>query len=73
MVYLASARQALLARPLHTGMRGVAMALLAIGVATWIAAAGVGAGIAAALTCWMLTWVALPYLAWWRGTKAHRR
>jgi hypothetical protein len=73
LVYLASARQSLLAKPVRAGIRGAAVALLAIGMAAWIVAAGVGAGIIAALTCWMLTWVALPYLAWWRDTKAYRR
>lgn len=69
LVYLASARQRLLAKPLHAGMRGVAAILLALGLAAWITAAGMGAGSVTALTCWMLSWVALPYLAWWRGSK----
>lgn len=73
LVYLASARQGLLARPLPAGMRGVAMLLLALGLALWIMAAGAGAGITAALACWMLTWVALPYLAWWRDAKVPPR
>lgn len=73
LVYLASARQGLLARPLPAGMRGAAAVLLALGAAAWIAAAGIGAGISAALTCWMLGWVLLPYLAWWRRAKAQPR
>jgi hypothetical protein len=73
LIYLASARQGLLSRPLPGGMRVAAVILLAAGVAAWIAAAGIGAGIAAALTCWMLAWVALPYLAWWRGAKVPSR
>jgi hypothetical protein len=66
LVYLASRRQALLARPLPGGTRAVAALLLAAGTAAWCTASGPGAGIVAALTCGMLTWVALPYLAWWR-------
>lgn len=73
LIYLASARQGLLAKPLPGSVHVLATALLAAGVAAWIAAAGIGAGIAAALTCWMLAWVALPYLAWWRGAKAPSR
>lgn len=73
LVYLASARQGLLARPLPGSMRVAATALLAAGIVAWIAAAGLGAGIVAALTCWMLVWVALPYLAWWRGAKVPAR
>jgi hypothetical protein len=73
LVYLASAQQGLLARPLPGNMRVPATILLGAGVAAWIAAAGPGAGIAAALTCWMLAWVALPYLAWRRGAKAQAR
>ncbi|MEW9572136.1 hypothetical protein ABQJ54_10245 [Rhodanobacter sp. Si-c] len=73
LLYLASARQSLLAKPLHGSMRMLATVLLAAGVVAWIAAAGMGAGIAAALTCWMLVWVALPYLAWWRSAKVPPR
>lgn len=73
LVYLASARQGLLGKPLPGSMRVLAMVLLAASVVAWIAAVGVGAGIVATLTCWMLVWVTLPYLAWWRGTKALRR
>lgn len=73
LVYLASARQGLLAMPLPAGWRVAAVILLALGMAAWIVVAGVGAGVTAALTCWMLAWVMLPYLAWWRGTKAQRR
>lgn len=73
LAYLASARQSLLVRPLPAAMRGVAAVLLVLGAAAWIKAAGTGAGISAALTCWMLGWVLLPYLAWWRSAKARPR
>lgn len=70
LVYLASARQTLLARPLPRVARGAAAFLLAAGTAAWCVASGPGAGIVAALTCGMLTWVGLPYLAWWRAASA---
>lgn len=73
LVYLASTRQSLLAKPLPAGVRGAAVLLLALGTAAWIVAAGVGPGIVATLTCWMLVWVMLPYLAWWRGAKVPPR
>jgi hypothetical protein len=73
LVYLASARQGLLAQPLPAGTRIPAAILLAASAAAWVEAAGIGAGIVAALTCWMLAWVLLPYLAWWRSGKAPSR
>jgi hypothetical protein len=73
LLYLASAKQTLLARTLSASAHVAALALMAGGIATWIAASGTGAGIAAALTTWMLSWVALPYLAWWRQAAAATR
>jgi uncharacterized membrane protein len=67
LFYLASPQQKLLLRPLHGGMRLAALALHIGGIAAWLAAAGIGAGIATALTVSMLSWVALPYFAWWRS------
>lgn len=67
LIYLGSARQQLLAKSLPRVLRIVALALLVTGIGSGIAEMGVGAGLVAALTSWMLTWVALPYLAWWRG------
>ena len=69
LIYLASAQQRLLPTPLHPGSRVSALAMIITGFAAWLSAAGLGAGIAAALTSWMLTWVALPYVAWWRGVR----
>jgi hypothetical protein len=66
LIYLASSQQKLLSAPLHAHFRLAALAAIAGGVAAGIAATGVGAGMAMTLTTWMLTWVALPYLSWWR-------
>lgn len=73
LTYLASTQQKLLPTPLRPHTRLLAMAIAAGGVAAWLEAAGTGAGIAATLTTWMLTWVALPYLAWWRGAPESTR
>lgn len=70
LVYLASARQGLRAAPLPGPARFVGWLLVLAGTSTWLTAAGTGAGIAGALTAVMLTWVALPYAAWWRTTRA---
>ena len=71
--YLASTQQKLLSAPLRPHTRLVAIAMAAGGVAAWLETTGTGAGIAATLTTWMLTWVALPYLAWWRGAPESTR
>ncbi|MGC1547799.1 MAG: hypothetical protein WA777_04660 [Rhodanobacter sp.] len=68
LIYLTSAQQKLLRAPLHVSTRIAALAVIIGGIAAWLVAAGLGAGIAATLTTWMLTWVALPYVAWWCGT-----
>lgn len=73
LVYLASARQTLLAVRRRNGARTIGLMLMCASVAVWIAASGAGAGIAAALTTWMLGWVALPYLAWWRQAAVATR
>jgi hypothetical protein len=70
LVYLASEQQRLRKLSLPTIARRIGLLLLAAGTACWMYEAGTGAGIAAALTTLMLIWVALPYLAWWRGTGA---
>lgn len=67
LVYLASEQQRLRQRSLSYTGRRIGWLLLAAGMACWMHEAGVGAGIAAALTTLMLIWVTLPYLAWWRG------
>jgi len=66
LVYLTSARQRLLDRPLTPIASIPATVLMAGGLASWIVDAGSGAGIVASLTSWMLVWVALPYACWWR-------
>ena len=67
LVYLASPRRLLLqTRRRAQLMRCAGGVLIAIGTAIWLAVAGTGAGLAAALTVLMLAWVALPYFAWWR-------
>lgn len=66
LIYLASARQRLRAASLPLSARMAGWLLVLAGTTTWLSAAGVGAGIAGALTTLMLAWVLLPYVAWWR-------
>jgi hypothetical protein len=70
LVYLSHERQCLLrlALPFSARLAGT-LAILA-SLWTWWTASGVAAGLAGALTTLMLTWVLLPYIAWWRGTHA---
>jgi hypothetical protein len=70
LVYLASAQQRLRASSLPTSARFGGWLLFAAGTALWWHEAGLGAGITAALTSLMLTWVLLPYVAWWRISTA---
>lgn len=70
LAYLTSAQQQLLAKSLSRMTRIAALALLVAGAACCVSEMGSGAGLAAALAIWMLTWVALPYLAWWRSATA---
>jgi hypothetical protein len=73
LIYLASARQRLLRRPLAPLAGILASASIIAGLASWIVEAGCGAGIMASLTSWMLMWVALPYACWWRhGNEARQ-
>lgn len=67
LVYLASAQQRLRAASLPASARGLGWLMVLSGTACWWQAAGVGPGITAALTMLMLSWVLLPYLAWWRS------
>lgn len=69
LIYLASARQRLRVSPLPTSARFAGWVVFAVGTAFWWSDAGMGAGLSAALTVLMLTWVALPYLAWWRTSS----
>ncbi|MFC4764988.1 hypothetical protein [Dyella koreensis] len=64
LLYLASPQQRLRAMPLPASARLSATVLGAVSLALWITAAGIGAGIAAALITFMLSCVSLPYLAW---------
>lgn len=70
LVYLASEQQRLLASTLPGGAKAAGCLLVVAGTASWWHAAGMGPGIAAALTTVMLTWVALPYVSWWRASAA---
>lgn len=70
LVYLASARQMLLAKPLSMPARPLGWLCIVAGLVCWLLSAGMGPGIAAAMTTLMLTWVMLPYLAWWRMSDA---
>ena len=69
-IYLASQRQGLLASPLPPRTRSLSLLLALTGLASWIAIEGIGVGLCAALSSLMLTWVVLPYLAWWRCRAA---
>jgi len=66
LVYLASGQQRLRASSLPVSARLAGWLLVALGTLGWCYDAGTGAGITAALTALMLTWVLLPYVAWWR-------
>lgn len=70
LVYLASKHQRLRPQSLPAAVRHVGWLLLAAGTGCWLHEAGLGAGLAAALATLMLSWVTLPYLAWWRGACA---
>jgi hypothetical protein len=70
LVYLASARQMLLAKTLSTPARLLGWLCIVAGLVCWLLSAGMGPGIAAAMTTLMLAWAMLPYLAWWRVSDA---
>ena len=70
LIYLASARQGLRATALPAIARHAGCLLAAGGTACWWYDAGMGPGIVAALTLLMLSWVILPYAAWWRAAAA---
>jgi hypothetical protein len=73
LVYLASGHQRLRRAPLPLAIRVLGWLLMLAGSAVWLADAGIGAGVAGALTAVMLAWVLLPYLAWWRHDGAEAR
>jgi hypothetical protein len=66
LIYLASSQQRLRASSLPVSARRSGWVLVVLGTGAWWMDAGMGPGITAALTMLMLTWVTLPYLAWWR-------
>jgi uncharacterized membrane protein YfbV (UPF0208 family) len=67
LVYLSHKKQRLLRAALPFGSRLAGTVTIFASVWIWWAASGAAAGVAGALTALMLSWVALPYLAWWRG------
>ena len=67
LVYLSHSRQRLLHAPLPFGARIAGTTTIFASVWIWWTVSGAAAGIAGALTALMLTWVSLPYLAWWYG------
>jgi hypothetical protein len=67
VVYLSHERQRLLRAALPFGARIAGTVAIFASIWIWWAASGMAAGIAGALTTLMLAWVAMPYLAWWRG------
>lgn len=69
LIYLASARQGLRPQALPAAARVIGWAVVVAGTALWLHADGAGAGITAALSTLMCTWVLLPYAAWWRATR----
>jgi TM2 domain-containing membrane protein YozV len=70
LFYLSHPHQNLLRNGLPPIMRVAAFVIIATSTWLWCEASGVAAGVASALTCLMFAWVALPYLAWWRGKSA---
>ena len=70
LIYLASAHQRLRVSPLPTRARWGGWFLFAVGMGFWCDETGIGPGVTAALTALMLTWVLLPYVAWWRISAA---
>lgn len=73
LVYLASGHQRLRRAPLPMAARIAGWLLMLAGTLAWLADAGLGAGVAGALTAVMLAWVLLPYLAWWRHDAGAER
>lgn len=67
-IYLASGQQQWRAKPLPRVARWIGWLLVALSMAAWIVADGMGVGITAALSALMLVWVLLPYLSWWWRT-----
>lgn len=51
------------------GLRIAAGALALLSLLAWAALSGIGAGLCAMLATWMLSALALPYLAWWTNAK----
>ncbi|AIF47975.1 hypothetical protein [Dyella japonica] len=70
LIYLASAQQRLRACALPAAARHAGWLLVIAGTGCWWYDAGMGPGMAAALTLLMFTWVVLPYAAWWRTAAA---
>ncbi len=70
LVYLTHGQQQWLHVTAPFAVRIAGFISIAAGTAMWCVVSGVGAGIATALSSLMLTWVALPYLAWWSGRSA---
>jgi membrane associated rhomboid family serine protease len=69
LVYLSHSRQRLLRLPLPRGAGVAGTVAILASLWMWCLASGIAAGLAGALTTLMLTWVALPYMAWWRGRE----
>ena len=63
-LYLTSSQQRVRAAPLASPWRYVGVALAIAGLVVWARAISVPAAIFASLTCWMVAFVLLPYIAW---------
>lgn len=68
-LYLASPNCGWRATVRRGGLRIAAGALALLSLLAWAALSGVGAGLCAMLATWMLSALALPYLAWWTNAK----
>ena len=64
-LYLASPNCGWRATARRGGLLIVAGALALLSLVAWAVLSGIGAGLCAMLATWMLSALALPYLAWW--------
>ncbi|MGQ4660709.1 hypothetical protein [Lysobacter sp. F6437] len=70
VLYLASPNCGWLLAARRGGLRIAAGALALLSLLAWVALSGIGAGLCAMLATWMLSALALPYLAWWSSARS---
>ncbi|MGH8075161.1 MAG: hypothetical protein ACREO4_14020 [Lysobacter sp.] len=68
-LYLASPNCAWRTTARRGGLRIAGGALALLSLVAWVALSGIGAGLCAMLGTWMLSALALPYLAWWTSAS----